>query len=363
MRSTHSGQIERWLGVEQCEEFSRSMRGWYGNPIAVANVPGNVWVGKDGDFVGSIDGGKESSLAQVAWDAERRRRLTGGGFARKQGGGFGNLAALQNSKRRALLYHKTGSVTTASVTETLWTRGNLPVAGAAAAAAPNGTVPTSTTTGAFPLENADTGKTLHFVGGGLNIAFSNQGVLLYDRIFSVAKTMNSGLAEAVTGVPTRYQSTTRGAENSAENNFLFIETRTTLANTAHNWTTCTYTDQSGNTGATLPSVTGVAQCVAHRLDMPTSTWFCPLATGDQGIAALTQMQCSASVATGEIDFTIGHPIAFLPHYAASYTTWSYGISSSFSFVRIFDGACLALLKIYSVANASDPRGFLEICEA
>ena len=58
-----------------------------------------------------------------------------------------------------------------------------------------------------------------------------------------------------------------------------IECRTALAATAHNWTVCTYTDQDGNTGATLPSVTGNSGNIINRLDQPAGTWFCPLASG------------------------------------------------------------------------------------
>jgi hypothetical protein len=363
MRSTHSDQVERWLGKETCDQLSNSMRGWYGGPIAVHNVPGNVWIGKDGDFVGRIDGGKENSLIQVAWDKERARRFTANAFSRRQGGGFGTIAALQSSRRQPLAFAKNGTVTTAGSGETGWFVGSLPAAGSAAAAAPGGTVPTTATTGAMTFNNADTGKTLHCVGGMLNPAFSNTSVLIYDRIFSVTKTMNSTATEAVTGVPTRYQSTTTSAEDSAENNFLFIEARTTLAATAHNWTTCTYADQGNNAGATLPSVTGVSAAAVNRLDMPAGSWFCPLAAGDSGIKALTQMQCSALVATGAIDFTIGHPIAFLPSYSAQYSSWQYGINSAFNFVRILDNACLSVLGLFASSSAQTWRGYLEVCEA
>ena len=54
--------------------------------------------------------------------------------------------------------------------------------------------------------------------------------------------MNSTATEAVTGVPTRYQSTTASAEDyipeitSASSSWR----HRALAATAHNWTTCTY---------------------------------------------------------------------------------------------------------------------------
>jgi hypothetical protein len=158
----------------------------------------------------------------------------------------------------------------------------------------------------------------------------------------------------VTGVPTRYQSTTQGAEDSAENNFLFIEVQTALAATAHNWTVCTYTDQSNNAGATLPTVTGVSSAIVNRLDMPAPRWFCELASGDTGIQALTQMQCSAAVATGAIGFVMGHPIGWMPIDSTVFAgnVRDEKISSAINMARIFDDACLAMLGIGGASSLS-----------
>jgi hypothetical protein len=186
--------------------------------------------------------------------------------------------------------------------------------------------------------------------------------LLYDRIFAVAKTMNSTTTEAVTGVPTRYQNTAAGQPDSASGNFLFIETGTALAATAHSWTVCQYTDESGNATQTLPSVTGNASNIINRLDMPTSNWFCPLATGDTGIKALTQMQCSAAVATGAVDFVIGHPISWMPCPIANLTCITDGINTAMQLTRIFDSACLALLEANKPATtATTYTGSIVIC--
>jgi hypothetical protein len=172
--------------------------------------------------------------------------------------------------------------------------------------------------------------------------------MLYDRLFQVNKTMASTATEAVTGVPTRYQSTTPGAQDSAEGNFLFVEVGlTALAATAHNWTVCTYTDQGGS-ASTLPSLTGNSGAIVNRLDHPTQQWFAPLESGDRGIRTLTQMQCSASVATGEINFVIGHAIAITGHPLAALVSVLDGINSAFNLVRIFDDAALALLDFNKV---------------
>lgn len=360
---THADRLERWLGADKVAEISRAMCNdqakWYGKPIAISGVPGLVYATKDGDFVGAIQAGYEASavdrMEDIVRRAVRRERMRMA-RARRQLGLIGSLneaiAAAMGGGKRTFGFSKTGTTGVVGATNTLWFVGAQPAAGAAAAAAPGGTVPDDTTTGSWPFDNPTGGATQHFVFGNPVASVGPNTLLLYDRIFSVTKTMNSTATEAVTGVPTRYQSTTPGAWNYAGNNFLMPECRTALPATGHNWTTCTYVDQDGNTGATLPAVTGNASNIVNRLDMPTGTWFCPLATGDSGIKNLTQMQCSAAVASGAIDFTIGHPIAFMPCGIANFVCEKDGLTTSFNLERIADDACLALLEICKAATTA-----------
>jgi hypothetical protein len=177
-------------------------------------------------------------------------------------------------------------------------------------------------------------------------------LLLYDRLFQVDKTMNSTATEAVTGVPTRYQSGTATAADYIGGNFLFVEVGgTALAATAHNWTVCTYTDQA-SAASTLPSLTGNSAAIVRRLDHPTSQWFAPLESGDVGVKALTQMQCSAAVATGVINFVIGHPIAWMPCPVVNLVCVADGINTSFNLVRIFDDAALTFLEVTKPATTA-----------
>ena len=362
MRHTHSDRLERWLGADKVAQLSAAMCNrdakWYGKPIAVHGVPGLVYATKDGDFIGAIDAGYEVSAIDRAEDIIRRHhRMQRARMARvrRQSGAIGSLdqalAAYFGGGNRTFSFNKAGTTGVVGATNTLWFVGSQPAAGSAAAAAPGGTVPTDATTGSWAFDNPSSG-TQHFVFGNPIASVAANTLLLYDRLFSVTKTMNSSTTEAVTGVPTRYQSTTAGAADSAENNFLMIECRTVLAATAHNWTVCTYTDQSNNTGATLPSVTGNSGNIVNRLDQPAGTWFCPLASGDTGIRNLTQMQCSAAVATGAIDFTIGHPIAFMPCGIANFVCEKDGLTTSISLERIFDDACLAFLEICKGATTA-----------
>jgi hypothetical protein len=194
--------------------------------------------------------------------------------------------------------------------------------------------------------------TNHLVGADVGASVVGNSLMLYDRLFSVAKTMASTATEAVTGVPTRYQSTTNTDADYIGDNFGFIEIGgTALAATAHNWTTCLYTDQD-NASSTLPSVTGLSGGIVDRLDQPTSTWFAPLASGDIGIKAWTQMQCSASVATGAINFCIGHPIGILSFPVINSILPFDWLTNRDQAPRIFDSACLAFLEILKPGTTS-----------
>ena len=308
-RSTHSGRLERWLGQESIQRLvdATSSCGWYGPPIHLLDCPGSVRIGKDGDFTGPFERGVFMSALD---SLERAMRVPKYSFNT----GFTSISdALSRASggfRRALAFNKVGTTGVAGVTTSLHKLGPQPIAGVAADAAPGGTAYVDSDTGGFLFDNPAAGS-YRLTGADVAASVTGNTLLLYDRIFGVAKTMNSTATEAVTGVPTRYQSTTATAEDYIGGNFGFVEVGlTALSATAHNWTVCTYLDQA-NAASTLPSLTGNSGAIVHRLDHPTSQWFAPLASGDEGIKAWTQMQSSASVAAGLINFVIGHPIGFM----------------------------------------------------
>lgn len=352
----HASKLERFLGADQIATLQANMRGWYGPPIAVARVPGRVRVRADGDFEGDLNIGRYSSLfdkslddmMRVVRDAARGRRHHG--FS-----SVGDLVqeATTGGKRREFAFTKAGATGVLNVTNSLWGLGSSPAAGADGSAAPGGRALDDSTTGGFPFTNPTGGDTQHFVTGFSSASVAANTLLVYDRIFDVAKTMNSNATEAVTGVPTRYQSSTPSDPDYAAGNFIFVEVGgTPLANTAHNWTTCLYRNQAGADNQTLPSLTGNAAAIARRLDHPTGQWFAPLAAGDTGAMDLAQIQCSAVVATGVINFVIGHPLAWLPCPVANQMQITDGITGAFNLVRIFDDACLALLEVCKPATTA-----------
>lgn len=360
VRSVHSDRLERYLGDAKCAELSGLMKNWYAKPIALHGVPGAVYVGKDGDFVGDFREGWETNFVDRAVIIKNRlaraMRIATRENQNKLNAGFASLSDLiaeaTGGKKQTISFQKSGPTGVAAVTSSLWRVGTAPAAGTTPSAAPGGNAPTKSTTGSLVYSNAGSGDTLHLVSSTSVASSAGMSLLLYDRIFHVAKTMNSTATEAVTGVPTRYQSTTGGAADSIEGNFLFVEVGgTALAATAHNWTVCTYTDHGGN-AATLPSLAGNSGAIVDRLDHPTGQWFAPLAAGDSGIGALTQMQCSAAVATGAINFVIGHPIAWLVHPLANQVVVMDYVNTAFNLARIFDDACLAFLEPMKNATAA-----------
>lgn len=351
-------KLERWLGQEKIDHLRASINGWYGRPINLRDVPGSVWLHADGTFTGNFKrGGFYSALDSLEeWTKRLNKAIEYQVMHPQLNAGFTSIgdalsrASQGFSQRRHI--NKVGPTGVVGVTSSLWRVGPQPAAGSAGAAAPGGTAHVSADTGALAYANPASG-TNHIVGADVAASVLGNSLMLYDRLFSVAKTINSTTTEAVTGVPSRYQSATTTAADYAGDNFLFVEVGgTALAAVAHNWTVCLYTNQANTAGQTLPSLAGNSGAIVDRLDHPTQQWFAPLATGDVGIKALTQMQCSALVTTGAINFVIGHPIGIMafPQINLLYPfDW---LTNRDQAPRIFDNACLAFLEMLKPATTT-----------
>lgn len=356
-KAVSSARIERWLGAERAERLSAHMKGWYGPPINLRDLPGSVWLGRDGDFCGDFDRGFFDSAEDafgrlLKREADKWRwALHPDILAQYAGVGFSSISdalARASSGKRQILnggVSKSGPTGVTASASSLWRVGAAPAAGGAGSAAPGGRALTKATAGAMAFNNVST-DTLHLTGADFSASVINNAAMLYDRIFDVAKTMNSTATESVTGVPSRYQSSVATNADYAGGNFLFIEVGgTALAATAHNWTVCTYRNQAGTDAQTLPSVTGVSGAIVDRFDMPLNSWFCPLASGDSGIMDLAQMQCSAAVATGAINFVIAHPIGIMAFPVINSLLPFDWLTNRDQAPRIFDDAALALFEL------------------
>lgn len=367
--STHSGRLERWLGAERLEQLSHNFLNgggqgipWYGPPINLADVPGSVWIGGDGDFTGDLGRGFFASAADSLAD-HLRRLWRGAGkpvYLREPqfGAGFSSIADAVLKARTGYRQYPEGNIAKTSITgfansaETLWSVGTNPAAGAAASAAPGGRVPTKATTGAMWFNNPSAG-TLHLTGADFSASVINTSLMLYDRIFDVDKQTGSTAAEAVTGVPTRYQSTTATDEDYIGGNFCFIEATGLHNATPFNWTVCQYTDEAGNAGQNFQSVLSLANTPAGTFVLPAFTWFLPLDTGDTGVKELTQMQRDGTGGGGaSCQFVLAHSIGVMMFPQINDLIPFDWLTVRNLAPRIFDDACLALFELPKPSTAA-----------
>lgn len=388
MKHTHSDKLERWLGKSHVERLSRDFRNFYW-PVPVNGVPGNVYVMPGGDFTGEIQAGsfmsatdgaaltvrklkrriddrrKQSRALQTLADllhAEDRRMLSVGAFASIDA----VISAFTGGKGQVVPFSKTGAASNAiGNANDLWSRAGSPGAGAAGSAAPGGKAWSKADAGALAYINGASADSNHYLNWTLAASVINNSLLLYDRLFSVAKTMNSSATESVTGTPTRYQNTSSSHVEYAGGNFITISNPTTvLAATSHSVTASssavwTYTNQDGTTGKQLnhngtaiQTLAGVSACVVGGIDLAVGNWFIPLAAGDLGIASLTQMQLSAAIATGTLDAVIGHPIAVNACPIANLACLDDGLYTSLNLTPILDDACLSWIELPKPATTA-----------
>lgn len=363
--SVHSDRIERWLGADKIAELSANLKGWYGPPINVMDLPGSVWIGADGDFVGDFDRGFFDS-AKDSFERFAKRFWKAAGRPESLAVGFTSLADAVGRASAGyatiLQFSKTGVAGTTGAAASLWTAAGQPSAGAIGSAAPGGRATDKSTTGAMPFSNPASG-TNHLIGADMQTSVVGS-LLIYDRIFDVAVNMNSSSAQSVTGVPTRYQSTTVTAMDYCGGNFFFPEVIGVLAATGHNWDAMLYRNQAGTDSQAAPVMAGISAAAAARLDMPLGTWFTPLNTGDIGVKDIDSMKLSTTVATGTADWVVGHPIGIMSLPVANTSLPFDWLTNRQLAPRIFDDACLAALELPKTSGtAGTYSGLIQICNA
>jgi hypothetical protein len=184
MKPIHAGRIERYLGAEKIKHLQDCMRGWYGRPICLLDVPGSVWITRDGDFVGTFKRGSFMSALDAMerfWQELGRPQF---GYANA---GFASIsdalaqASQGNSQRRQV--NKVGPTGVVGATSTLWRVGPQPAAGSAGAAAPGGTAHVKGDTGAIDYSNPASG-TLHLVGADFATSVINNSLLMYCLLYT-----------------------------------------------------------------------------------------------------------------------------------------------------------------------------------
>jgi len=341
LRPTHADRLDRWLGAGQTEVYSQMFKDWYGPPVALAGVPGAVYVTGGGDFVGPIRGGGFANLVEFA--AQRQRRVLRN-FMRTQSRtlhGFSSLSdliseATTGGKSQMLMYSKSVTTgTTAGNAISAFNMGILPAASGVGGTSGTGRKCVRTTTGALRQVNATGGDTLHLTTwtGQANAVSS---LMLADRLWDMTYNHATSTSTAVdaSNRPDRYQT-----EDLAPGNFVSGEV-TTAGTTAHN-ITITYVDDAGNSAEAAAAYAFPATAVAGRSPTVAGQWFVPLNSGDRGARYLTNIaQSTTASVTGITSWWIAHPIAMMPFPVANVPFVLDGINSAFNLQRIYDDACL-----------------------
>lgn len=201
-----------------------------------------MYATRDGDFIGEIQVGQEvnafdmaqaalhrfnrAQRAKVAQHKAWHRQGRGLPAGNRQAQAFASLSALisvaTGGKKQDWAFQKAGvAANAAGNCIDLRALGNQPAAGAVGGALSTGTSFTSASTGALLFANPGNANTLHFVTGYVTVNVAANTLLLYDRLRAVAKTMNSTMADAVSGTLTRYQNAVATAADYVGGNFVF----------------------------------------------------------------------------------------------------------------------------------------------
>lgn len=346
-KNTHSDKLDRWLGPGQTQVYSEMFRNWYGPPVALAGVPGAVYVAAGGDFVGPIAGGGFANLIDFA--EQRQRRVLRNWFNRQKNTmntGFSSLGdliseATTGGKAQMLMYSKAPTTgTTVGNSVSAWAFGTLPPTGGSGGTSGTGRKTTKATTGALKFTNASVANasdTLHLTTWtGQATAVSS--LMLYDRLWDMTYNHATATNTAIDSAnrPDRYQTA-----ELAPGNFISGEITTALSATAHNLT-ITYVDDAGNTAEAATAYAAPVSAVAGRTPLVAGNWFVPLNSGDIGARYLTNIaQSTITSVTGVSNWWVGHPISMMPFPVANVPFVLDGINSAFNLQRIYDDACLA----------------------
>ncbi len=339
-----------------CERISTNMQGWYGPPLPLAGTPGSVYATGDGDFCGPIKGGGFGSLMDFTRDRYRRVMRE---WSKRQSAsvntGFSGLSdliseATTGGKRQYFQFCKTGTNNAANRYLSLWNVGPDPAAGGTPAARPGGAVPDNTTTGGFKQVDPAGSDTLHMVNFGALGTTAPTALMLYDRTFhagSINHAINT--AQSVTGVPTRYATTTSPGV------FAFLEVTLALGATGQN-VTMTYTDQSGNSAEAAAALTVIVSSAITQI--PHAQWFIPLNAADTGLRTITNLTFSVANTQGTSNIVMGRAYCICPCPIAQSMVVLDMINSAFSMPSVLVDACIGIIDWHGVGSITSHSGNL-----
>lgn len=230
----------------------------------------------------------------------------------------------------------------------LWTSEGIPCFGSAPGAFAN---PTRATAGAMGQDDATGGRQLRLFSASM--LSSQAGMLvLYDRLMHV-----SGLSGTVTTAQNLNGGSPAGVTRytTGERNEIWVEIYTALGSTATT-ITASYTDQSGNAAASIPTVVGGStRNESGRIVR------CSLASGDYGVRDITSVTLAASTLTaGDFGVVIARPLMYIPISITNAGVACYFATGNFP--KIEAGACLAWAFVGTTTTPPVVDGLLEFME-
>jgi len=222
------------------------------------------------------------------------------------------------------------------------------------AAPTTGAIPTNATTGAIPFTNPGGGRNkwlVQFGAAGLNVGT----LILYDRLFHIGNL--SGTSTGVQTIQGSPASPALTRYTDGIGNFVFYEIYTAVGTTTSTMT-MTYIDQNDVSSTSTINIGTANFNSAQRAQL------IPLASGDTGVKAVTQIQLSASTLTaGNFGIVIGHPIAYAPIGAAGMMGWRDFTTGLPGLPDLPSNSCLSLLWLASTTTAPEFFGALTMVEA
>jgi hypothetical protein len=199
------------------------------------------------------------------------------------------------------------------------------------------------------VANANTG---HFVNAQVSASVVNNTLLLYDRCF-LSRGDDDGHQHAISDRDVFALSERRSPRwIRSAGNFLFPSDPTTVL--AATRTTGRFVNTPIKRARRHNSIDrghiGLREVHQWISRLATGSCHWPLATW----ASRRSLKCngSASVATGTIDFVVGHPIAAMPCLIANMVMNIDGVASAFNLQQVYDNACLAFLELPKAAASA-----------
>lgn len=261
------------------------------------------------------------------------------------------LDSLVAAERQNFNFVRASFTTLAANYSSLYRVSGFPGANATAGATPglNGAVCTSADAGAIPFTDPSSGLSTYLEG----CDFMNPAggcLIVYDRLWhNTNLSLSTASAQAVSAPSlTRPDSLGAGVEMWLE--FIVAPAAAVTSRTA----TVTYTDQSGNTGATTTAT--IPDTVILHSAIPLG-----VASGDTGVRAVTSFQLSGAMTAGagEAGLVLMRKLAVIPLDSSRSTSRNF---FDLKAAQVYDDACIAFMLCTPSTTAGVTVGALTLAQ-